>query len=363
LPTEITVVIPTFNERDNVSPIIDAIERSLRSISWDVIFVDENSPDGTADHVQSIARNNPRIRCIRRVGRRGLSSACIEGILASSSPYVAVMDADMQHDEGILLDMLNALTQENNNLVIGTRYLEGGSMGTLASGRVIISRFATRLGRLFLKADISDPMSGFFMIQKDYFNKICEKLSGKGFKILLDVLISSDTEIRIKEIPYEMRSRIRGESKLDTLVVWEYFMLIADKLFGRVIPPRFALFVMVGATGVGVHLSALFVLHKMLLMDFILSQAISTIIAMTSNFVLNNIFTYWDLRLRGFQFIRGLMSFYIACSIGALLNVLSADFLFSQAVPWLVSGFIGAVIGSIWNYAITSVITWKTTQY
>ena len=204
MPTEITVVIPTFNERENVSPIIEAIERALGSISWEIIFVDDDSPDGTADHVQSIARNDPRIRCIKRVGRRGLSSACIEGILASSSPHVAVTDADMQHDEGILPDMLNALINENNDLVVGTRYLEGGSMGTLASDRVKISRIATWLGRLFLKTEISDPMSGFFIVRKEYFNKICNKLSVKGYKILLDILISSGKEIRVKEIPYVM---------------------------------------------------------------------------------------------------------------------------------------------------------------
>jgi dolichol-phosphate mannosyltransferase len=359
VPTEITVVIPTFNERENVSPIIEAIERSLGSISWEIIFVDDDSPDGTADHVQSIARNDPRIRCIKRVGRRGLSSACIEGILASSSPHVAVTDADMQHDEGILPDMLNALINENNDLVVGTRYLQGGSMGTLASDRVKISRLATWLGRLFLKTEISDPMSGFFIVRKEYFNKICNKLSVKGYKILLDILISSGKEIRVKEIPYVMRSRLRGESKLDTLVVWEYFMLIADKFFGRVIPPRFALFIMVGAVGVGVHLSALYVLHKIFLIDFMFSQATSTIIAMTGNFILNNIFTYRDIRLHGFKFFRGLLSFYIACSIGALLNVLFAEFLFNQAVPWLLAGFLGAVIGSVWNYAINSTITWK----
>ena len=362
MPTDITIVIPTFNERENIDPIINAIEYSLKSISWEAIFVDDNSPDGTADHIQNIARTNPRIRCIRRVGRRGLSSACIEGILASSSPYVAVMDADMQHDEAILPDMLNALSQEKNHIVVGTRYLKGGSTGTLASDRIIISKLATRLGRLFLKVDISDPMSGFFMIQKEYFNKIYNKLSAKGYKILLDILISSKTEIKIKEIPYVMRSRHRGESKLDTLVVWEYLMLIADKYFGRIFPPRFILFIMVGAIGVVVHLSALYILHKTLLMDFILSQTLSTMIAMTNNFILNNIFTYRDMRLRGFQFIRGLVSFYISCSIGALLNILCAEYLFNLAIPWIISGFIGAVIGSIWNYAINSTITWKQTN-
>ncbi|GJM17709.1 MAG: dolichol monophosphate mannose synthase [Thermodesulfobacteriota bacterium] len=357
--TEVTIVIPTFNERENVSPIINALERSLGSISWEAIFVDDNSPDGTAEHVQNIAKNNPRISCIKRLGRRGLSSACLEGILASSSPYVAVMDADLQHDEVILPDMLNALTQENYTLVVGSRYLEGGGMGSLVPGRITISRFATWLGRLFLKTEISDPMSGFFMIQKEYFNKICEKLSVKGFKILLDILISSDTEIRIKEIPYVMRSRLWGDSKLDTPVIWEYCMLIADKFFGRIIPPRFALFVTVGTIGVGVHLSTLFFLYKILLIDFISAQALSTIIAMTNNFILNNIFTYRDMRLRRFQFIRGLMSFYISCSIGALINTLFANYLFNLNVPWIISGFIGAVIGSIWNYAINSTITWK----
>lgn len=231
--SQITIIIPTFNEKDNISLIINAIRHSLESYPWKIIFVDDDSPDGTASYIKNISKTDPQIHCIKRIGRRGLSSACVEGILASSSPYIAIMDADMQHDESILPDMLTGIIKNKCDLVIGTRYSERGSVGDLTMIRVIISKFATWLGRIIINKDVSDPMSGFFLIKKEFFNEIHSSLSIKGYKILLDILSSSNNDIKILEIPYVMRSRQKGESKLDALVAWQYFILIADKIFKR----------------------------------------------------------------------------------------------------------------------------------
>lgn len=355
---ELSIVVPTYNERQNVEPLIDAVANALQGIEWEVIFVDDDSPDGTADWVRTISHDNERVRCIQRIDRRGLSSACIEGMLSSSAPYVAVMDADLQHDESILPKMLEVLKSEGLDLVVGTRYKKGGSTGELASNRVFLSKLATQVSRLILKTPLSDPMSGFFMLDREYLEKIVHRLSGKGFKILLDIFASSEGETRFSEVPYKMRSRALGDSKLDAMVLWEYALLLIEKTVGRIIPFRFIMFVGVGLTGLVFHLLILGVLFNYLGVSFYVSQAVATVVAMTNNFVINNLFTYRDQRLHGWRFLTGLLSFYAACSIGAVINIQLAEFVFEHGVPWWISGAIGALAGSVWNYAITSTFTW-----
>lgn len=355
---ELTVVVPTYNERDNVARVIDALESVLSPQSWEVIFVDDDSPDGTAELVRQIAAGSPHVRCIQRLGRRGLSSACIEGILASSTPYICVMDADMQHDESILPAMLAELKENQADIVIGSRYMESGSTGGLAKYRVWVSRAATAVGKLVLKHQVTDSMSGYFMLSRAFFEKVMRRLSGKGFKILLDILVSSDTATRYKELPYVMRQRVSGESKLSFTVVWEFFTLIADKILGRIFPLRFLSFIAVGFSGVFVHLFVLWLMHQFWGGEFVLSQAVATLVAMTSNYILNNSFTYRDRQLKGIKFIRGLFSFYLACSLGAIINVAFADWLYEVTSIWWLAGILGAVVGAVWNYAMTAVLTW-----
>jgi len=356
---ELTLVIPTLNERENIAPLLERIELALAGTRWEVIFVDDDSRDGTAEQVREIGRIDPRVRCLQRIGRRGLSTACIEGILASASPYIAVMDADLQHDEAILPAMLSCLRNEPYDLVVGSRYVEGGGVGQLGSTRVNISSFATRLSRLICKADIADPMSGFFMLKREMFDKAVRNLSGQGFKILLDLMASLPQPPRFKELPYEFRQRRYGESKLDTMVAWEFGMLLADKLVGHMVPVRFALFALIGGLGLIVHLATLWTALNPLGFSFIVSQAIATMVAMTSNFFLNNLFTYRDQRLKGARLIRGLISFYIICSVGAVANVGLAAFFYNWRQIWWLAGVAGVVVGSVWNYAVSSVFTWK----
>jgi dolichol-phosphate mannosyltransferase len=354
---ELTVVVPTFNERDNVAPLIELLEKALAGIEWEVVYVDDDSTDGTAAKVRELAQGNRRVRCLQRIGRRGLSTAVIEGMLASSAPYLAVIDADLQHDETLLPRMLEVIKAEGLDVVVGSRHVTGGGLGDWDKGRVAISGFATRLARLVVTAELSDPMSGFFMVTRPAFEQAVKRLSGQGFKILLDLFASTPTPYRFTELPFTFRQRLHGESKLDSLVVWEYLMLLLDKLIGRFVPVRFVLFAAVGATGVIVHLTTLRLALAGL--GFPVSQAIATVVAMTSNFALNNILTYRDKRLRGMKFLVGLLTFYAICSVGGVANVGVASAVFEQNYAWWVSGIAGAVVGVVWNYAVSSIFTWR----
>ena len=356
---ELTLVIPTLNERDNIGPLVDLLDAVLEAVSWEVIFVDDDSPDGTAERIHEIGRRDRRVRCLQRLGRRGLTTACIEGALAASATYIAVMDADMQHDENLLPQMLAMLKSGSADLVVGSRYVAGGGIGGLDAARANMSAFATRLSRIICKAEIADPMSGFFMLRRDVLEGALRRLSGQGFKILLDILASSPRSLRIRELPYNFRERQHGESKLDTLVVWEYMMLIADKLIGHIIPVRFALFAFVGGIGLFIHMSVLWWGLTVAGAAFNMAQTSATIVAMTANFFINNLFTYRDRRLRGLAVLRGLFTFYAICTLGAVANVGIAGYVFSRNEVWWLAGLAGVVVGSVWNYAISSVFTWK----
>ena len=338
---------------------VESLKRVLGDIKWEIIFVDDDSVDGTSKVVRQLASTDPRIRCIQRVNRRGLSSACIEGVLATHSPYLCVMDADMQHDETILPKMYSMLIDEDLDMVIGSRYVGEGSTGSLASHRRFISRAATKFSQLLLRVKISDPMSGYFMFSRQFFEKIMYKVSGKGFKILLDMLVSSPVPVKLQEYPYTMRSRVHGESKLSLVVVWDFLMLVLNRLLGALLPYRFLSFISVGFSGLFVHMFVLWVMHDLSSTDFTLAQSVATFVAMTTNYILNNTFTYHDNKKVGKAFWRGLLSFYLVCMVGAILNVALASELYLREIPWMISGICGAIAGSIWNFTISSIFVWN----
>jgi dolichol-phosphate mannosyltransferase len=357
---ELAIVIPTLNECRNVAPLIERLHRVLAGVAWEAVFVDDDSTDGTLDAIHAMARRDPRVRSLHRIGRRGLASACIEGALASSAPFVAVIDADMQHDERLLPEMLRTLKSEPLDIVVGSRYVAGGGMGALSAQRVRISDFATRLSRRILRAEVADPMSGFFMIRRDAFNRAVRGLSGIGFKILMDLFASAPEPLRFKELPYEFGPRVHGDSKLDTLVVWEYVMLVGDKLVGHVIPVRFLSFALVGGSGMVVNFVALWLMNRLLGAEFATSLGVSTILAMVSNYVLNNLLTYRDLRLRGWAFLRGFLSFFLVCAAGAVANIGAGKLLYDEGFAWWVAGgIVGPLVSAVWNYAVSGVVTWR----
>jgi dolichol-phosphate mannosyltransferase len=358
-PLRLSIVIPTFNERSNIGELLSRLEATLGDTGWDVTVVDDDSPDQTADLVREIARTDPRVRCLQRIGRRGLSSACIDGMLASAGPVIAVMDADLQHDESILPKMLSEIEADSADVVVGTRYAVGGSTGNWSHGRAVMSRIATAASRVVLKRNLSDPMSGFFMLRRTVLDATVRDLSGLGFKILLDILTTVNGPLRVTEIPYPFRERAAGESKLDGLVVWEYGMLLAHKKVGWFLPARFLAFSTVGGLGVVIHMITLAVVLKGLHTSFPAAQSIATATAMVGNFGLNNVLTYRDQRLRGWAWLRGLATFMIACGVGAMANIGIATYLFEGRTQWALAGLAGVLVSAVWNYAVTQMYTWR----
>jgi dolichol-phosphate mannosyltransferase len=357
---ELAVVIPTFNERENIEPLGSKLRAALSYIQWEVVFVDDDSTDGTVQELEKTCRQDSRFRCIRRVGRRGLSSAVVEGIQSTFAPLVAVMDADLQHDETLLVPMFDLLRQNQADLVVGSRYVADAGTSAWDERRVIISRVATRLSQIVLKGRrLNDPMSGFFMIRRGAFEGIVRGLSQQGYKILVDIVASSPQSLRIKELPYVFGQRRSGTSKLDPAIALEYLMLLLDKLVGRWFPSRFVMFAIIGCIGVVSHMT---VLAAMLATgaSFLVGQSVATTAAIAGNFFLNNLLTYRDRRIKGLgPLLLGLVSFYAVCLVGAIANVGIANFMFVKSYSWWISGVCGILVGAVWNYAASSVFTWR----
>lgn len=269
------------------------------------------------------------------------------------------MDGDLQHDERLLPAMLALIQNGSADVVIGSRYAAGGSTGSWSEERARMSRLATSASRLVLKQPVTDPMSGFFMLDRSVLDQTVRRLSSIGFKILLDILATSTQPLRIAELPYTFRERTAGESKLDHTVVWEYAMLLLDKSVGRYLPVRFLSFALIGGAGVLVHMACLSILFKGFGTGFALAQTCATVVAMTFNFALNNELTYRDRRLRGWGWWGGLGSFVAACSVGAAANVGIANYLYKADTRWFLAAIGGVVIGAVWNYAVTSLYTWR----
>lgn len=357
--TELAVVVPTFNERENVPLLLAQLEKALCGINYEVIFVDDDSPDRTAQLIRGIAATDPRVRLLHRIRRRGLSSACLEGMMATSAPYIAVMDADLQHDEKLLPAMLAAVKDQNLDLAVASRYTEGGSLGDFSINRRRISSFAGTLSAAISRCELLDPMSGFFLLDARFLREVVHRVSGLGFKILLDIVASSNRPVRLIEIPYRFRNRLHGESKLDVLVAIEYLQLLLDKTVGDYFPPKYILFSLVGSLGAVLYIVLFWLLLKVAQLPFTTVITVATLVTMTVNFFLNNNVTYRERRLKGRRLFTGMFSFYAACSVGAVITVRAANIASNAGAPWYIGGLFGLAISSVWNYAVTRLLTWR----
>lgn len=355
---EISIIIPTFNERANIAPLVKAVGKALGTIPWEIIVVDDDSPDQTFSEVANLSRAEPRLRCLRRVGRRGLSSAVIEGALVANGGVIAVMDADFQHDERILRQMYEKLVAAQADIVVATRYGEGGGIGEWDATRARMSDLATRMACMLVGNQTSDPMSGFFMVRREIFSSVIYDLSQQGYKILLDIISSAHVPLKIEEVPYVFRTRKAGDSKISVMVLAQFLFLMIEKLTHGLIPPRFALFSIVGGSGVAVHLLVLNAL-KAAGSGFLPAQITATAVAMISNFILNNEFTYRDRRLTGLSFVAGLLLFCMVCSLGALANVGVAEIAISQVGNWSLAGLAGALMGAVFNFSAATSLVWR----
>jgi len=356
---ELSIVVPTLNEVDNIEPLLDRLAAALKGCQWEAVFVDDDSSDGTADLLRRLSRERDNVRCIRRIGRRGLSSAVIEGMLAVSSPFIAVMDADLQHDERLLPEMLRRVKENECDVVVASRFLDESSAEGLTSRREHLSRVGILIAQRVIKTRLSDPLSGFFLLPQELLEEVSHSLSGKGYKILIDILASAKRPLRVGELPLEFRARHSGASKLDTLVALEFAYLLIEKTIGKWIPLRFALFVAIGIGGAFLHVGVLWLMYKQLHVEFLWAQGCATLVAMTSNFYFNNQLTHRDAKLTGMRFLSGLLTFYAICSVGAIVNLQLAEWLYSKEIFWLLAGLIGATVGSVWNYGVSSTITWR----
>jgi dolichol-phosphate mannosyltransferase len=356
---ELSIVVPTYNERANIPILVERLAHVLAGCDWEVLFVDDNSPDGTAAVARALGETDGRVRCMRRIGRRGLAGACLEGMLGSQARYLAVMDADLQHDEGLLAAMLERLRGGNCDLVVASRYLGGGSAAGLSKQRARASRFANMLVHRLLGIGLTDPMSGHFMIRRDAFEPLAPAISSQGFKILLDILATKPGSLRVVELPSSFHERRHGESKLDSKVALDFAALLTAKLTNDAVSARFLLFCLVGTSGLVVHLLVLSLATQLAAIAFGAAQALATVCAITWNFVLNNMFTYRDQRLAGWRFLTGLLRFQVICAIGAVSNVGIATWIYDYDSRWWLAGLAGALIGTVWNFVVSAALVWR----
>ncbi len=337
---------------------VAALNHALAGLDWEVVFVDDDSPDGTAQAAREIAQTDKRVRCLRRIGRRGLSSAVIEGALSSSADYIAVIDGDLQHDETRLPLMLAAL-QNGAELAVGSRHVAGGDNAGLGSPlREKLSNTGIKVAQLVTGTDISDPMSGFFMLRRALFESLAARLTGQGFKILLDLILAAPKKLKTVEIPYQFRARTAGESKLDALVLAQFAGLLIDKALHGTVPLRFITFALVGAFGVLINLAVLEAARSFGV-AFGPAQTLGTIVAMVANFQLNNQLTYRAQRLKGNKIWRGLVLFLAVCGLGAIANIGIARALYMENGSSIFAGAAGAAVGVVWNYAVSATLVWR----
>ncbi len=356
----LSIIIPTFNERDNLPVLFKRLTTLLSDIPFEILVVDDHSPDGTADFVRKCGRENLRIRVLERRGRRGLASACVEGALASCGEVIAVMDADLQHDESLLIPMWKLIISREWDGVVGSRFI-GESVHSLSPLREKISRNGIKIANYFLPSPLTDPMSGFFMVRREIFTAALPRMSPMGFKILFDLLASYPHQgVRIQELSFHFRPRFHGESKLDSLVIWEFAMYLAERLTRGKFSAHFISFALIGSLGVLFHLSIIKLL-LLLGMVFIHAHIVATSVTIILNFILNNFLTYRHKRLAGiFEFLKGLLSFYGVCAVGFVGNVGVAHFMVKSVnSPWAFSAVMGIVVGTFWNYGISKQVTWK----
>ncbi len=373
----LTVVVPVFREAGNVAPLVEAVRHTMATrlpdLDWEIIFVDDNSDDGTADAVRAAAIADLRIRLIARVGRRGLSSAVVEGVLCALYPIVVVMDGDLQHDPVYFPELIRPLMEDRADIVSASRFLADASSAGLASAKR--ARQSLR-GNAFVKAafgiGLTDPLTGFFATRRDTFRAALPRLSTLGFKILIDLISSLPSSPRLAEIPFEFARRQSGESKLDGGVLFDFLLFVLEKKVPgvRLVGPRFVSFAMVGGTGIVVHLAVMSA-FMVAFTGSIVGQGISTAqfsiaqfsgaaTAMVSNFLLNNATTYRDKRLTGAGMFAGLLIFILLSAIGLMANVgVAASIKHAYTVNWSVAAIAGILVGIVWNFATTRRFVWR----
>lgn len=360
---KLSVVLPTYNERDNVIPIAKQLLALQKAYDLEIIFVDDDSQDGTADVVRELAHLHPEVRLIRRVGRAGLSSAIKEGILDATGDLVVVMDCDGQHEPAMVLAALRSLRETGADLLIGSRFLPEAQIKGLSPKRERNSTVANAVARFSLPRyrQLTDYMSGFFVCQLQPVLPYVRQIDVNGFKFLYELLAISRGRLTVGEVPLRFQPRISGESKLNLAVVWDLGISILHTLLLRSVPRRAISFALVGATGIATHLLVYFLARQLLGVDFEWAQSFAVITAATTNFLINNILTFRTQQLKGWAILVGLLRFLLVTSMGMVANVGVSSALYHRATEQpLLAMFAGIAVDFVWKYAASSKFVWNT---
>lgn len=359
---KLTIIIPTYNERDNIVPLVFEVAQALQGIDWAIFFVDDNSNDGTITQLESIANTNDRVDGVIRKGIRGLSGAVLTGLMYARSPYIAVMDADLQHDPKLIKRMLAGLESDSYiQVAVASRYTQSTKISGLNTSRLIGSIILTYVARIIISKKLTDPMSGFFITRRSTFSQLAPHLSHNGYKIMLDLVSGLPDKNAILEFPLIFRSRHTGQSKMDFRVLWELLLIFIQRSIKNLLPRRFLSFSLIGLVGLSIHMLALLILFALLEINFSLSQIAATAIAMLNNFLLNNYLTYQNSSLHGRKLVLGYLKFVLICTLGGLISYTIANHLLGQGMYWAISGCIGAIAAACWNYSLSKFFTWHPT--
>lgn len=368
----LSLIICTLNEGAAIRSVVTEIGEHLTGIDYEIVVVDDDSKDNTAAEVLDLGKSDPRVRLFVRKGERGLSSAAIKGWDIAKGRVLGIMDGDGQHDPVAIRALADMILAGDKDLVCASRYIGKTETG-LSFIRDLGSKAATLATGLVLKVPLTDPMSGCFMMTRDWYDTARPNLTGVGFKILVDVVASTKVKPRFGEVKAALRQRQGGESKLDIRVVLDLAALLVEKATNGIITARFVLFGLVGVSGAFVYALVLAVSHYLLRVegalplyryqvrwDDIINYGLAIWLSMTWNFWLNNILTFRDKRLKGLPMLTGLLGFYVACSIGAVLSlgvaILLKDYF---GFHWFAAGITAALLSGVWNYWGAKALAWN----
>ncbi len=313
----LSLVIPTYNEAENLPILIDRLCSVLSLIDYELIVVDDDSPDGTWRLAETMAADNSRIRSLRRIGERGLSSAVMLGMSTAEGSVIAVIDADLQHDPRVLPEMIKPILADRADIVVASREVEGGSYGDFTTSRRTLSVAGAALARTLTGTPVSDPMSGYFAVSRAHMERVAPKVNPRGFKILLEFLARGDRP-RVAEIGYEFGLRQHGETKLTTSVAFSYLLSLIGLFTGRLLSATMTAYLLVGLFGVLVQFGALGIATTA---GITFAAALAMEISVLSNYWMNNRFTFAPERRRGARFISGLVPFHLVAAHGLLIQI------------------------------------------
>ncbi len=357
--SRISIIAPTYNESGNVIPFIERTKVALRDKDWEIIFVDDNSADGTAQKIFDYAADDPRIRIITRLKDRGLAKSSIQGMLSAKGGLLCVMDVDGQHDPEVVKDLVDRLYQDDLHIVSASRRLgDERQSDALSPLRNTLSKVGNWLSSFVLGRRLVDPLTGFFVIRREVFLRLAPELGDAGFKLLLDILYAHK-ELRHAEVPFDFQARLSGESKLDSYVIWKFVTFLLSKMTRGIVPANLISFLFVGGLGLFVHLAVLYSALA-LTVPFIAAQTAATLVAATSNFLLNNLLTFQDRRLRGLNKFWGYLKFLFVSSVGIVANVSAATLAYERLVHVVfLATLAGIAIDTVWKFVIANKFIWK----